>query len=303
MIRRLPRALRRGISVRGYVILWAAIMLMMYAGISAAWYAAKMEFGEMKDRIFSDAKALDTDRRLEVKLLGGRISDLVWRLTQDERHAKERDRVLRNAVQTASAMGAAADSEEEKRLVANVTRALDALRLRLASGEAPPLEEVSGMSGVVLDAAHRLAQQNTEQMADTVRAARQLHNLVDRWSLALGLCVAVVLAGGSVGIVNKVVRPTVRLTQAAARFGRGDFEARVKVLRDDELGQLARTFNNMAKGIAEREKSRLEFVAKIAHDIRGPLVTIGGATRWLSRRQPADEEQGTRSKSKRASSR
>ena len=46
---------------------------------------------------------------------------------------------------------------------------------------------------------------------------------------------------------TNLVKPITRLVQAAQRLGGGDLAARVKTgRRDDELGELSRTFNTMA---------------------------------------------------------
>jgi signal transduction histidine kinase len=114
-----------------------------------------------------------------------------------------------------------------------------------------------------------------------MRSALALQTRVARWLLGVAAFVAVVLAVGSVSLLARVVRPALELTRAARRLGRGDLAARAKVARDDELGELTRTFNGMAEDIADREKARLDFVAGVAHDLKNPLVVIGGAARLL----------------------
>ncbi len=64
-------------------------------------------------------------------------------------------------------------------------------------------------------------------------------------------------------------------------FGQGNPSARAAVLHDDELGALARTFNNMADDIANREKDRLQFVAMVVHDLKNPALAIDFGARML----------------------
>ncbi|MEN6337150.1 MAG: HAMP domain-containing sensor histidine kinase, partial [Phycisphaerales bacterium] len=68
-----------------------------------------------------------------------------------------------------------------------------------------------------------------------------------------------------------------------------NFSATAPILYDDELGALARTFNNMAGDIANRENERLRFVAMVVHDLKNPILAIEMAGRML-RRSGSDEE-------------
>ena len=83
------------------------------------------------------------------------------------------------------------------------------------------------------------------------------------------------------------------MTEAAKAFGRGDFAAKAAVWHDDELGAMARTFNNMAGDIADREKDRLQFVAMVVHDLKNPALAIDLAARML--RGPGVTEEQRRS--------
>lgn len=81
------------------------------------------------------------------------------------------------------------------------------------------------------------------------------------------------------------------LSHAATAFGEGDSQARILILWDDEMGELGRTFNDMAQSIAGREKGRLDFVAMVAHDLKSPLVVVGGAAELLENGEVSPEEQ------------
>jgi signal transduction histidine kinase len=62
-------------------------------------------------------------------------------------------------------------------------------------------------------------------------------------------------------------------TQAIAG---GDFERRLPVTSEDEVGRLATSINQMASDLARLEAARREFIAKISHDLRTPLTAIKG---------------------------
>jgi diguanylate cyclase (GGDEF)-like protein len=71
--------------------------------------------------------------------------------------------------------------------------------------------------------------------------------LISALSLFLSAFGAWLLARG-------VTHPVRELVAAARRIGRGDYQASVAVGRKDELGELAHVFNNMQRGISEREQ-------------------------------------------------
>jgi signal transduction histidine kinase len=118
-------------------------------------------------------------------------------------------------------------------------------------------------------------------METTIRGALRLQSGIDYSDIGVVAAVGLLLAVGSLSLLRRVIRPTLELTRVARRFGQGDFSARATVTQDDELGALCRTFNHMAEDTASHERARLEFVAMVAHDLKSPLITIGGGARRL----------------------
>lgn len=75
---------------------------------------------------------------------------------------------------------------------------------------------------------------------------------------------------------KKISRPIVEMNEAAKVIAIGDFEKRIIVNTDDEVGQLAHSFNQMANSLYLQEKSRREFLSNISHDLRSPLTSMRG---------------------------
>jgi signal transduction histidine kinase len=67
-----------------------------------------------------------------------------------------------------------------------------------------------------------------------------------------------------------------RLEEAAEKVAAGDFSARVPVDSVDELGQLARTFNEMQSQLARLDTARKRFIATASHELRTPIFSLGG---------------------------
>jgi len=77
-------------------------------------------------------------------------------------------------------------------------------------------------------------------------------------------------------LTAKIVRPLREMSAAAKRFGQGDFTTRVAIENDDEIGQLAHSFNNMASSLATQESVRRSFIANVSHELRTPMTSISG---------------------------
>jgi signal transduction histidine kinase len=117
------------------------------------------------------------------------------------------------------------------------------------------------------------------------RVASLRRNIVWIYLLALtaGLGLTYLLA-------RRIVEPIKALDRAAAAVARQNYEQRVAVSGEDELGRLAATFNTMCDSIqgARDELIRQERIAtigqlstSIVHDLRNPLAAIYGGAEML----------------------
>lgn len=94
--------------------------------------------------------------------------------------------------------------------------------------------------------------------------------------------VIVVLLAGSVSIIALLwlatpgLRMIEALTQAARRMADGDMRQRVQIRTNDEIGELAVTFNDMVMNLERIEKLRRNMVTDIAHELRTPLTNLQG---------------------------
>ena len=95
--------------------------------------------------------------------------------------------------------------------------------------------------------------------------------------------VSVVISGGIAGVVAllmgsllffQVTRSMRQLARAAHGIATGDLSQRVPLASDDEVGELARSFNTMAESLQRMEQQRQNMVADIAHELRTPLSVI-----------------------------
>lgn len=75
---------------------------------------------------------------------------------------------------------------------------------------------------------------------------------------------------------KKISKPIHEINNAARDIAAGNFSHRVTVSSNDEVGQLASSFNFMADSIEETEKTRSRFVSDVSHELRTPMTSITG---------------------------
>ena len=97
-----------------------------------------------------------------------------------------------------------------------------------------------------------------------------------RWFLQpeVHLTMLVVLTLLSYAFARHLTNPVRRLQQAVECFGRGEFHTRVRSTRRDEIGQLARTFDQMADRIESMRASERRLLQDISHELRSPLARM-----------------------------
>jgi signal transduction histidine kinase len=119
-----------------------------------------------------------------------------------------------------------------------------------------------------------------------------------RTVLLLMLPVAVVVAAvGGHFLVGRALKPVEDVTQAAAKIGAEDLSMRLEVQGDDELAELARTFNGMIarldtsfSTLEEAYEAQKRFVADASHELRTPLSRIKLVSSSMLTQPASDEE-------------
>lgn len=71
-----------------------------------------------------------------------------------------------------------------------------------------------------------------------------------------------------------IVSPVRRIASVIALFGQGDLSARVHMRREDEIGQLGRSFNQMAERLQRLIVSERRLLSDISHELRSPLARL-----------------------------
>jgi signal transduction histidine kinase len=77
-------------------------------------------------------------------------------------------------------------------------------------------------------------------------------------------------------VTNRIVGPIRQLVAASRRLADGRYAERVPMGSEDELGDLAATFNDMAAALEATERRRRELIGDVAHELRTPIATLEG---------------------------
>jgi signal transduction histidine kinase len=81
-----------------------------------------------------------------------------------------------------------------------------------------------------------------------------------------------------------------KIQDAAHKVAEGDFGTRIPVDSSGQLGQLARSFNEMQRRLAELDNARKQFIANASHELRTPIFSLGGFVELLEEDEPTPEE-------------
>jgi signal transduction histidine kinase len=83
-------------------------------------------------------------------------------------------------------------------------------------------------------------------------------------------------------LASTISRPVQELTAATQALAGGDLGHQVPVRTSDEIGELAKSFNQMSADLAHSNQLRRQMTADIAHDLRTPLSVIAGYAEALA---------------------
>ncbi len=143
-----------------------------------------------------------------------------------------------------------------------------------------PVRSPDGTIAAVVQVAQSLTP--IQQMLETVRLA-----------LLIGSGIALALAAvGGAAISGTALRPLNQIAQTASRIALAeDLDQRIEgAYPNDEVGQLAETFNEMMERLQELFDTQQQLVADVSHELRTPLATIQGNIDLLRRGASRDPQ-------------
>ncbi|KMT22061.1 sensor histidine kinase [Clostridium cylindrosporum] len=73
-----------------------------------------------------------------------------------------------------------------------------------------------------------------------------------------------------------LIIPLSNINNTAKQIAKGEFNNRVDIVSNDEIGDLAVSFNYMADSLEDLENMRRSFIANVSHELRSPMTSING---------------------------
>ena len=98
-----------------------------------------------------------------------------------------------------------------------------------------------------------------------------------------GLVILLICLLISLRFADSLIRPIQDLKKTANQLAQGNYNIKLEneKLHDDEIGDLVRTFDHMAKEIDKTRKLKEEFISSVSHELRTPLTSIKGWSETL----------------------
>ena len=112
-----------------------------------------------------------------------------------------------------------------------------------------------------------------ELVAYVITDRFQFRRPLSRQFILIGALLSLVLIG-SLLFARSLATPLRQLARAAREFGSGKLNVRARLDRRDELGAVAKAFDDMADRIATLLNSQRELLANVSHELRTPLARI-----------------------------
>lgn len=75
-------------------------------------------------------------------------------------------------------------------------------------------------------------------------------------------------------VTRRIVSPIKAMKEASQRIAGGRYKERVQVAGEDELAELAQSFNQMAHQLEQTENRRSQLIGDVAHELRTPLSSV-----------------------------
>lgn len=87
-----------------------------------------------------------------------------------------------------------------------------------------------------------------------------------------------------------ITAPMQKLEEVASDIAEGDYNKRAEVVSEDEVGELAESFNMMTDALVREMKEREDFTTAFAHELKTPLTSIIGYADMLNTMKMTEEE-------------
>ncbi len=106
------------------------------------------------------------------------------------------------------------------------------------------------------------------------------------------ISITILAVTGFTGIffVKSIVKPIRDVSNVARTIAMGNFDSRIEIKKDDEIGELCDAINYMAAELSNSENIKNDFISSVSHELRTPLTAIRGWGETAKMSLGTDEE-------------
>lgn len=92
------------------------------------------------------------------------------------------------------------------------------------------------------------------------------------------ICVVILAVTAVTGLffVKSIVNPIRDVSNTVRTIAMGNFDSRIEIKKDDEIGELCDAINYMASELNNSENIKNDFISSVSHELRTPLTAIRG---------------------------
>jgi len=103
--------------------------------------------------------------------------------------------------------------------------------------------------------------------------------------MLIAISLIVLIAGAFIGhfLISKSLKNLKHMATVCEKISEGDFSYHLNYTSEDEIGKVAKSFDNMVDKVKNMIESQERFVANAAHELRTPLSTLKGSCEVLLR--------------------
>jgi len=164
-----------------------------------------------------------------------------------------------------------------------------ALRARAAQGRSA-VQRVHTDAGPMLVVAIPIAAGTVFYEVDSLEELDHTLGVLTLVLTTVAICTALGGAGLGWYASRYVMRPLVRVAEAAQNIASGASDARLDPGQEPDLALLSTSFNQMVDELSARLERDRRFAADVSHELRSPLQTLSAAASVLQRRREALDE-------------